>query len=104
MWFDQDTYDSSAYTYEQIAVLDKSWGFDPTRGWKKYFSAKKLSRMQQCKWQDTAAYNYGARNELTKASISFLQPFSGQGEGVDTTFGYIKASWYVTYRGQAYNQ
>lgn len=50
LWFDQDTYDTSAYTYDQIVVLDKNWCFDPTRTWKKYFSAKRLSTMQQCKW------------------------------------------------------
>lgn len=60
--------------------------------------------MQQCKWQDTATWQALQRNELTNASIGFIQPFSGQGSGADTTFGYIKATWYVTYRGQAFGQ
>lgn len=99
LYFDQDTYDISQYTYEQVAVLDKNWCYDPTRTWKKYFSAKNLSRMQQCKWQDTASYVANTRNELTNASVGFIQPFSGQGAGGPITFGYIKVTWYVTFRG-----
>lgn len=99
LYYDPDTYDTVGYTYEQIMVLDKNWVFDPTRTWKKYFSAKYLSQMQQCKWQDNAAYQANVRNDLTKASIGFIQPYSGQGQGGNTTFGYIKATWYVTYRG-----
>lgn len=77
LYYDVDTYDCSQYTYEQIAVLDRMWQWDPTRTWKKYFSAKNLSRMENVKWQDTAAYVQGQRNELTDASVGFIQPFSG---------------------------
>lgn len=104
LYFDPDTYDTISYTYNEVMVLDRNWCFDPTRTWKKYFSAKRLSQMQQCKWQDCATYNPGVRNELTQASIGFIQPYSGQGQGANTTYGYIKATWYVTFRGQAYNQ
>lgn len=99
LYFDQDTYDTTGYTYEQIAVLDKNWCYDPTRTWKKYFSAKNLSRMQQCKWQDTTAYALNTRNGLTNASVGFIQPFSGQGSGTSVTFGYLKVTWYITFRG-----
>jgi len=82
--------------------MDRNWCLTPDRPWKKYFSAKDLSRMQNVKWQDTAKYVSNTRNELTNASVSIIQPFSGQGTGVFVTFGYIKAVWYVTFRGQAY--
>lgn len=60
--------------------------------------------MQNVKWQDTADYAAATRNELTRASVGFVQPYSGQGDGAVTTFGYLKVTWYVTFRGQAYLQ
>lgn len=72
---DIDTYNPSNYTTAQIAALDRSWCRDPTRQWSKYFSAKTLSRTQQCKWQDCRGYIPGQANGLTNASVGFIQPF-----------------------------
>lgn len=73
LYFDTDTYDTSTYTFNTIAQLDKQWIFDPTRSWSKYFSCKKLSQMQNVAWQDTREYNSGTPtfNGLTKASIGY---------------------------------
>lgn len=91
---------------DQVVSLDKFWAFDPSRQWKKYFSAKNLSRMQNVAWQDTSQYAPNTRNALTKASVGFLQNFVGQGsvapDDDPTVFGYLKVTWYVTFRGQAF--
>ena len=50
VWLDIDTYDTTAYTLAKVAALDKSWNFDPTRTWKKYFSCKALSKQQNVPW------------------------------------------------------
>jgi len=50
LYFDVDTYDTSQFSMDQIVSLDKFWSFDPSRTWKKYFSAKRLSKQQNVAW------------------------------------------------------
>uniref|UniRef100_UPI0040474B5D hypothetical protein n=1 Tax=Limnohabitans sp. TaxID=1907725 RepID=UPI0040474B5D len=104
LWYDMDTYNASAYDIPKIASLDKAWNYDPKRTWKRWFGAKQLSRAQNVPWQDTAAYVAGTANTLTNASVSFIQPYKGMGEGGNDVFGYFKVSWYCTFKGQAYQQ
>lgn len=103
LWYDIDTYDTTNYTLPQITGLDKSWCYDPTRTWKRWFGARALSKAQNVSWQDTATYAQNQANALTNASVALNQPFKGMGTGsVADTFGYIKVVWYVTFKGQAY--
>ncbi len=99
LYYDIDTYNTGAYTFPRIAAMDKNWQFDPARSWKKYFSAKRLSVAQNVSWQDTATYANATATTLTNASVGFQMEFKGQGEGLVDTFGYIKATWYVTFKG-----
>lgn len=76
------------------------WVIDPTRTYSKYFSAKALSKQENVKWQDTKQYVPTQANSLTNASVAF----SIQGDGLsDVThnYGFMKATWYVTFRGQS---
>lgn len=104
IWFDIDTYNTTGYDIPRIASLDRSWNYDPKRSWKRWFGARQLSRAQNVAWQDTATYVAGQANGLTNASVGFIQPFKGMGEGITDTFGYFRVTWYVTFKGQAYGQ
>lgn len=101
LYFDIDTYDTSAYNQSIIAQLDKNWVFDPTRTWSKYFSCKNLSRMQNVAWQDTRDYASQTFNSLTKASLGYLIDHQIQANQPLCRLGYFKVSYYVTFRGQS---
>ena len=100
-WFDIDTYDAKDYAINQIMGLDKNWAFDPKRTWKKYFSCKGVAKAQQAKWQDCKAYLASNRNDLPDSSVSFAFPQAGFQTGAD--LGFIKTTWYCTFKGRAYN-
>jgi hypothetical protein len=59
-----------------------------------------LSKMQKTPWQDTATYAAHTENTLTNASVGIQ--LGGAGFPVNTTVGFMKVTWYVTFRGQAY--
>lgn len=101
VYYDPDTYDTRNFNLEKIMALDKCWVRDPTRPWSKYFPLKMLSKTQNLKWQDTRDWSAGSVNGLTNASVCTRMEYKGQG-GDDDTLGYFKASWYVTFKGQAY--
>jgi len=74
-------------------------GFKPisTRsGWKKWISVKKLSKQENVAWQDNQSYLAGVPNKLTK-SATVLRFFVANPAA--TTWGTLKATWYVKMRG-----
>ena len=47
---DIDTYNTLAYTDEQIVGLDSNRVKDPTRVWKMYYGCKSISKSQNVPW------------------------------------------------------
>lgn len=98
LYSDIDTYNTLAYTENKIVGLDKSSVKEPTRMWKAYYGCKSLSKSMNVPWQDCAAYTSTAYNTLTKASTAIKFQFQGFASP-ETPVAYVKATWYITFKG-----
>lgn len=83
-------------------ALETFKSYDPKRPIKLYRNNKPLARQQQAKWTDPGFSATTELADLPKASVGLRITHGPSVAG--TTLGYLKVSWYLKFRGQAYQQ
>lgn len=75
---------------------------DPKRPFTVYKSNRKLAKQQQMQWQDTLEYspNLTLNNVPLASTMIRWRVKNPQGGPTAEPVGYLKMTWYVTFRGQ----
>ena len=100
VWEDLNTYDISNYTQAQILSSEGFKAYDPKKAMRLFRDGRPLTKQMNSAWQDCQAPS-NAPNGLPNASLCL----NAIGTGFVLTtpsvdLGYVKATWYVTFRGQ----
>ena len=102
IWDDPNTYDFSTYSasnFDEFIVNENNKIFDPTQPFDIYRDCKSISRSQNVPWQKCADYAIGTPNTLSKAAVGVRFAGTNGQEDSPTTLGWLKVTWYVTFRG-----
>jgi len=99
---DPNTYDATGLPIAGIMEKDYNKLSDPTRTLKHYVNLKGYSKKLNLQWQRCENFSSVSFNTLGNGSTVFRQEIKvGSQISEATTIAFLKATWYVTFKGQA---
>jgi len=103
-WQDIDDFSGlDTYTDQNLIALENYRFINPKRSWSIYINNKPQAKREATKWADcNPPAGWGVANHLPESGSCLRVRHAGFQHG--TCLGYIKYSYYVTYKGQAYGQ
>ena len=102
---DVDTYDTAGYNLQKVTALETFKMYDTNRPVSIYRNNRPLAAAKNYKWRDTNE-SWTNPNDIPKSSINLRILTQGFGQssvpGSAVTIGYLKYTYYVTFKGQSY--